>query len=134
MTVRTAFTSSAGPVTQPTFQPVTENVLPADEIVTVRSRHAGQGGQRHVLAVEDQVLVDLVGDRDQVVLDAHGGDRLELGPGEDLAGRVVRGVEQHARGCAAVTAARSASRSKAKSGGRSVTHRRVAPASATQAA
>src|SRR6478609_10265401 len=35
-TVRTASTSSTGPVTQPTFQPVNENDLPADEIVSVR--------------------------------------------------------------------------------------------------
>ena len=39
--VRTAATSSADPVTQPTFQPVNENVLPAEPIVTVRSAIPG---------------------------------------------------------------------------------------------
>ena len=34
-------TSSAGPVTQPTFQPVKENVLPALEMVIVRSHMPG---------------------------------------------------------------------------------------------
>ena len=34
--MRTAATSSAGPLTQPTFQPVTENVLPAEDTVSVR--------------------------------------------------------------------------------------------------
>ena len=37
MTARTAATAAAGPVTQPTFHPVVENVLPADEMVSVRS-------------------------------------------------------------------------------------------------
>src|SRR5207244_1715773 len=36
---------------------------------------------------------DLVGDREQVVLDAERGDRLELGAREDLPRRVVRAVE-----------------------------------------
>jgi hypothetical protein len=47
-----------------------------------------------VLPLEDDVLVDLVGDRDQVVLDARVGDQLELRAREDLARRVVRRVEQ----------------------------------------
>ncbi|CAM5628423.1 hypothetical protein SCALM49S_10353 [Streptomyces californicus] len=38
---RTAATSAASPVTQPTFHPVYENVLPADEIETVRPRIPG---------------------------------------------------------------------------------------------
>ena len=62
--------------------------------------HPVERGQRHVLAVEDEVLVDLVADRDQVVLAADRGDRLELVAREDLAGRVVRRVEHqraHAR-------------------------------------
>ena len=37
----TVRTRSAGPVTQPTFQPVKENVLPALEMVTVRSHIPG---------------------------------------------------------------------------------------------
>ena len=68
---RTASTRSAGPVTQPTFQPVNENVLPAELMDSVRSRMPGEGGDRHVrpVDVEDHVLVDLVDDDHEVVLD-----------------------------------------------------------------
>ena len=49
---------------------------------------------RNVLvAVVDDVLVDLVGDRDRVPLAAQRGDRLELVAREHLAGRVVRRVD-----------------------------------------
>ena len=41
MALRTADTSAGGAVTQPTFQPVKENVLPAEPMVTVRSRMPG---------------------------------------------------------------------------------------------
>ncbi len=41
LTVRTAVTRSAGPCSQPTFQPVNENVLPDDEMVSVRSAIPG---------------------------------------------------------------------------------------------
>ena len=62
-------------------------------------RHPGQGRDRHVLgAVEGQVLVDLVGDHDEVVLDRHVGHRLQLLPAEHRPGRVVRAVEQHEPG------------------------------------
>ena len=67
MAARTAATSGAGPQAQPIFQPVKENVLPADEIESVRSLMPGQGGQGQVGALEDQVLVDLVGHGEQVV-------------------------------------------------------------------
>ena len=57
--------------------------------------HARQGGERDVArAREDEVLVDLVGDDDQVALDRHVGDEVELLAVEHLAGRVVRRVEQ----------------------------------------
>ena len=79
MAVFTASTSSGVAQTQPTFQPVNENVLPPDEIVTVRSRMPGQRRDRDVLAVEHEVLVDLVGHDEQVVLDRELGDELELG-------------------------------------------------------
>ena len=49
-------------------------------------------------AVVDDVLVDLVGDRQQVVLAAERGDRLELGAREHLPGRVVRAVEDDGTG------------------------------------
>ena len=77
--VRTALTSSGVPVAQPTFQPVKENVLPAEPIETVRSRMPVDGRERDVLAVEGEVLVDLVGDDEQVVLDRDLRDRLGLG-------------------------------------------------------
>ncbi len=41
LTFSTRSISSAGPVAQPIFQPVTENVLPAEETVTVRSAIPG---------------------------------------------------------------------------------------------
>ena len=94
MAVRTAVTSSAGP-----HDPAD---LPAGEAERLAGRadreralgHAGERAQRSVLAVEHEVLVDLVGDRDEVVLDAHACDRLELVGGEHLAGGVVRRVEE----------------------------------------
>jgi hypothetical protein len=51
-----------------------------------------------VLAVEDQVLVDLVGDHEQVVLDGQGGDGGQFVAGEHRAGGVVRAVEQDEAG------------------------------------
>ena len=75
---RTAATRSAGPVTHPIFQPVNENVLPADEIVSVRSPMPGSVQSGYVRSLEHEVLVHLVGDGEQVVLDAHRGDGVEL--------------------------------------------------------
>ena len=48
-----------------------------------------------MVAVEHEVLVDLVGHGDEVVLHAEPSDRLELRGGEHLAGGVVRRVQQH---------------------------------------
>ncbi len=95
---RTAAIRGAGPVAQPIFQPVAENVLPIEEIVTVRSAMPSQRGERDVLALVDEVLVDLVGDRDEVVLPAHGRDLLELAAVEHLARGVVGRVEQQQPG------------------------------------
>ena len=39
--MRVAATSAGGPTAQPVFQPVTENVLPSEEIVSVRSAIPG---------------------------------------------------------------------------------------------
>ena len=56
--------------------------------------HAGKTGKGQVHGVvEDQVLVHLVGEDDQVVLDAHSCDDLQLLPGEDLPRGVHRGVQ-----------------------------------------
>ena len=48
--------------------------MPAEEIVTVRSRMPGSEASGMCSPVEDQVLVDLVGDGEEVVLDAQAGD------------------------------------------------------------
>ncbi|CAB4884834.1 unannotated protein [freshwater metagenome] len=45
-------------------------------------------------AVKRKVLVDLVGDHDEIVLDGDVGDALQFAAGEHLAGGVVRRVEQ----------------------------------------
>ena len=91
MTVRTAATSGAGPHTQPTFHPVKENVFPALETVSVRSAIPGRVQSGTCTALEDQVLVHLVGHRQQVVLDgSRSATGSSSGPAEDLAGRVVR--------------------------------------------
>ena len=59
--------------------------------------HPGERRQRHVLAVVDEVLVDLVGHGEEVVLDAEPGDQLELVAREHLPGRVVGRVEEDHR-------------------------------------
>ena len=69
---------SGGAIVQPTRQPVTEYDFDIELIDTVRSAMPGQRRQRHVLAVEDDVLVDVVGEGDDVELDAQLGDQLEL--------------------------------------------------------
>jgi hypothetical protein len=56
-------------MTQPTFHPVVEKVLPADEMVMVRSHIPGSVDTGTCsTAVEDEVLVDLVGHHPRVVL------------------------------------------------------------------
>ena len=58
-------------------------------------RHTGEGGQRDVPgAVVDEVLVDLVGDGQDIALDADPGHRVELGGTEHAPRRVVGRVEQ----------------------------------------
>ena len=51
-----------------------------------------------MLAVEHEVLVDLVGDGDEVMGDAHPSDGGQLVRREHLARRVVRRVQQHEPG------------------------------------
>lgn len=63
-----------------------------------------------MLALEDQVLVDLVGDDEEVAFAGECGDGGQFLAAEDGAGGVVRGVEKDEAG-AGVTAARSSSRS-----------------------
>ena len=71
-----------------------ENVLPAEEMVTVLSA-ARQCGHRDVADAEGEVLVNLVGDDDRVMLPGEFDDALKHLAREDRAGRVVRVVQQH---------------------------------------
>ena len=97
--VRAVPTSGAGPG---------PSDLPAGE----RERLAGRGDrdvrsamperrQRDVLTVEHEVLVDLVGDGEDVALDADAGDGLELVAAEHLPGGVVGRVEEQETGAVA---------------------------------
>ena len=64
--------------------------------------HPGQRRDRHVLTVEHEVLVDLVGDDEQVVLDRRGRrSGASSAAREHLARRVVRRVQQDQLACAA---------------------------------
>jgi hypothetical protein len=63
--------------------------------------HPGQRRQRDVLSLEDEVLVDVVGEGDQVVLQAELRDEGQLLAREHLAGRVVRAVHRRCHASAA---------------------------------
>ena len=113
---------SGGAIVQPMRQPVTEYVFDIEWIETVRSAMPGQRRERDVLALEDDVLVDVVGEGDDIELDAQRGDELELVAREHLAGRVVRRVDDDRRGSAARTrraARRGRSTSPARAASRS---------------
>ena len=99
MAARTPAMSSAAPQAHPIFQPVQLNILAALEIVTVRLGHPGVVGQRDVsVPVEHQVLVDLVGDHQQVGLHGELGERVQFVVGGHHAGRVVRRVDDQCLG------------------------------------
>ena len=127
-------TSSGGATAHPIFQPVNENVLPPEEIVTVRSRMPGSDGDRDVDAVEHEVLVHLVADDEEVVLDGDARPRRRARRRVNTLPVGLCGVLRRMRRVRGVTAARRASTSRAKSGARSVTGRRSPPAMAMQAA
>jgi hypothetical protein len=82
--------------------------------------------------VEREVLVHLVRDDDQVVLECDVGDELELLAAEDLARRIVRCVDEQQLRLRRDRRAQLVG-SNPYAGGRSVTGRLTAPASATQA-
>ncbi len=63
--------------------------------------HAGQGGNGEVLAVVDEVFVDLVGDADDVVAAAKLGDEGEFFFREDLTGGVMGAIEDEHAGLVA---------------------------------
>ena len=61
--------------------------------------HAGKLGWADVLCVAvDEVLVDLVGKDEEVVLDGDCGEGFELGAGEDLAGGIRGSVDEDGAG------------------------------------
>ncbi len=65
--------------TKPTFQPVSEKILPAEPIFTERSRMPGIAISGHMAApVEHDVLPHLVADRDGVELLAEAREQLEI--------------------------------------------------------
>src|SRR5437879_8983370 len=55
--------------------------------------HAVEGGDAQMLAAVDEMLIDLVRDRQRVELLAETGDERQLVPGVDLPGRVVWSVD-----------------------------------------
>ena len=129
------------PATQPIFQPVTLNDLPALPIMICALPHGGQGRDRDVPAtVEDKVLVHLVCDDDKVVPLGELGDHRELRWRKHLAGRVVGRVEQDRPGAARdrgsqFVGVEAPSRVLVRCPSRrSVTVRRCAPASVIDAA
>jgi hypothetical protein len=73
-------------------------------------------------AVVEEVLVDFVGDDEEVVLDGEGGDGFDLLEGEDLAAGVGGGVEDEAA-VREVMAARRRAMSSDQSGASSGTER-----------
>ena len=85
-------------MTQPTFQPVKEKVLPWGGDGERALGHTGPGGEGHVAAFEHKVLVHLVGDSQEIVVDADPGDGVQLRLAEHAAGGVVGGVEHHHAG------------------------------------
>ena len=95
--------------------------------------HAGQRRHGDVTALVHEVLVDLVGDDEQVVVDGDVGDGSELLGVEHLARRVVRGVEEDEPG-AVRDRGPQLGRVEPVVGGRSVTTLRFAPAIAAAAA
>ena len=65
----------------------------------VRRGHAGKRGEVHVpMGSVDDVLVYLVGDHESIDLLRQAGDELELGTGEDAAGRIGRIAEDQRLG------------------------------------
>ena len=56
--------------------------------------HAGQRGERDVFAIKDEMLVDLIDYSHDIVLDTEAGNEGEFVTSKDLAGRVVRRIEE----------------------------------------
>ena len=92
---RTAAASSGGAIAQPIFQPVSENVLPKDEIVIVRSRIPGSVAIGTCRPSYTRCSYTSSVMQRTSALAAERGHDLELLAGEDLARRVVRRVQQH---------------------------------------
>ena len=87
-------------MTKPTFQPVSEKILPAEPILTVRSRIpsiAISGRWRRPSNTTCSQTSSQT--RDRVVAHAGAGEQSERLAAVDDAGRVERIVEQHERAC-----------------------------------
>ena len=80
----------------PTWAPARLKVLVAATQVIRRSAISGAAAMRgRVLgAVEDEIAMDLVGNQEQVVLGAEGGQRADLFGRPDGAARIVRAAEE----------------------------------------
>ena len=112
-------------------QPVIAKVLESAEIAIVRSRMPGSAaGLMCVAAVEHEVLVDLVGEHDQIAALRDLGQLRELGAREDLAAGIDGRVD-HQRARARSDRALERAASKLQSGGESGTSRAVRSSAAS---
>ena len=82
------------------------NVLERPMMVTVRSSSPGSRRRDVRASVETEVLVDLVGDDQEIVLHAQCEPMFELGAREHLAARVAGGADDDRRACCGVIAFR----------------------------
>ena len=92
---RAATAAFSGDATiQPTFQPVSEKILPAEPAFSVRSAIPGRDREwREALAMEQDMLPHLVADDGQVMRDRDVGDDLKLVLPVQPARRILRIVE-----------------------------------------
>ena len=100
----------------------------------MRSAMPGQRGERDVLAVEDEVLVDLVGDRDQVVLAADARRSASSSSRSSTRPVGLCGELSSSTRVRSVAAARARRRRRASPAGAARRRARAPPASATHGA
>ena len=96
-----ADTRCSGPVSQPIFQPVKEKVLPADEMVMVRSAAPGSVATGMCLTPKVRCSYTSSVMMRQSCFAGQVDDALKYFPREDSAGGIVRVVEQHHPGAVA---------------------------------
>jgi len=120
-------------VTQPTFQPVNEKVLAAELMLTVRPAIPGSDAIGRCVPSNTMCSYTSSETTSRSCSQASSATRASS-PGVNTTPVGLCGVFSRITRVRGVIAARSASRSGRKSGGRSVTGTRVAPAIATEAA